>query len=694
MRRKLFFITIFLIVIVCIIDCKNPFNSKDVVEFQLDNPIYIKGRITSIEYKDKDYYQIGVEAVSGHNILLNYYKPIDNYGRLYLTYNIFSATLSEPQSKRNPGCFDYKKHLMSAGISHIGTIHNFETMNEDFSFIEIIRKRIFQSKIDFLNEIKNDKAKGMISGVLFGEKELLDEDIYEQFVENGTAHILAVSGLHIGIIYGCLEKILGKKNSFFKVVAIILALLFMGELASWSISVTRAIGMIIMKIIAMCLDRRYDQLTAASIMALLFITNNHNVIFNTGFQMSFLAVMSIAFILPHISSKIPDYLAVVMAVNLGLAPYQMYQFNTFSVVSLIVNIPVVYIAGIFMPIAGLAFLLFLLGINLPIINFILESLAVFIVKINHWFSFGMDSYDVASPPLWLILIIYGGGFFLLSENFYILIVRKNFNRIAILITLITMVSVSIAFSYPNWAKDYQLVFVDVGQGAAVHIRQGNRNILIDGGGNINYNVGKKILKPYLLKNGCKKVDLALATHLHTDHYLGLKELDEEGMISMLKSKLIAGNIYKISKNFSIKTLWPLKEKIEVNGEDPSQDENENCSVFMIYYDDVRILITGDLDEEGEKEMMAYYKDKSIFKADIMQIGHHGSGYSTCDEFLNLVDPTYCVIQVGKNNYGHPHAKIIEKCVKKGIILFRNDLDGAVGFSIDDDIKFQRMIKDR
>ena len=94
-----------------------------------------------------------------------------------------------------------------------------------------------------------------------------------------------------------------------------------------------------------------------------------------------------------------------------------------------------------------------------------------------------------------------------------------------------------------------------------------------------------------------------------------------------------------------------------------------------------MLVTGDLDAEGEKSMVAHYRGTDRLRADILKIGHHGSAGSTSDELLAAVKPAYAVIQVGKNNYGHPAAKIIEKCRQKCIMILRNDIQGAVGFSL-------------
>jgi competence protein ComEC len=105
---------------------------------------------------------------------------------------------------------------------------------------------------------------------------------------------------------------------------------------------------------------------------------------------------------------------------------------------------------------------------------------------------------------------------------------------------------------------------------------------------------------------------------------------------------------------------------------------------MVHYDGFRILITGDLDETGELEMLKHYEAKgkiNRLKADILKVGHHGSSTSTSDKFLETVNPRIAVFQVGAYNiYGHPDQKIVEKCQKNGIMVKRNDYNGGIGFS--------------
>ena len=653
------------------------------------------GKVVSIEYSDKNYYKLVIDTNNGEKVLISIYENLENHYDYYGCFVSFSSNLKMPEVQRNPGCFDYKLYLRSIGIIATGTTSDIKVLDTNLNLWQKFNKHLLIQKEQFINFFENEKTKGFVSGILFGDKDLLRDDIYEEFKENGTAHILAVSGLHIGVLYGLLEKVLGKKQTRWNFVMTSASLIFLGCIASWTSSVTRALGMVFLKMIAKYTDRRYDILTSMSVVALISIVINPYVVYNTGFQMSYLAVVSIAFVMPHIPKCIPDFMAIIIAVNFGLIPYQMYQFNTFSFTAFFANIPIVYLSGIIMPIIAVYFGVSLIGTKLSLIEMTIDSLSHFIVSINKWCTLGIGSLDVISPPLWLILAFYFIAFFLISEQCHILFVRKKYVCVMVSIGIMLAGVGIISYVNLNPISNDKIVFIDVGQGDALHIRDGKRDVLIDGGGKVDYNIGKNTLKPYLLKNGTSKVELAFATHKHTDHYKGLEELCNEGMIEQLLTRRTAGQKYYLSDDIYIETLWPLEKDINSPScPDPDQEENKYCSIFMVHYKGERILVTGDIDDEGEKRMVQHYKGTNKLKADILKVGHHGSQYSTCDEFLDVVNPKFCVIQVGKNNYGHPHMKIIEKCHKKGIIILRNDLNGAIGFSIKDGIlKYNVMIKD-
>ena len=116
----------------------------------------------------------------------------------------------------------------------------------------------------------------------------------------------------------------------------------------------------------------------------------------------------------------------------------------------------------------------------------------------------------------------------------------------------------------------------------------------------------------------------------------------------------------------------------------ADDPNEHNTVYMIHYNDVQIMVTGDLLEEDEQKMVRYYEGTDTLECDILKVAHHGSKSSSSDAFLDAAKPRIAVIQCGRNNfYGHPHKQTLERLEDRGIKVFRTDVSGAVGIDIHD-----------
>ena len=591
----------------------------------------------------------------------------------------FTAVLKDGAEAGNPHCFDYRKYLKSKGIGKIATIKAYSFEENRDTPMDFYEKAVYKARNNFLRGV-SENTRGMISGVLFGDTSFIEEEIYEEFRGNGTAHILAVSGLHIGIMYGIYKKIAGRRRNMIALGALMGMLFLYGSLAMWSTSACRAILMIIISVLGRYMDRRNDMLTSMSIAAFILILHNPYVVFGASFQMSFLAITSIAFLKPVMPEVIPESLSTAFAVNIGLLVYQMYNFNYISFVSIIANIPIIYMTGYFVPAALIGFCAFNLGFGWELMRPVVEGFALMLEKVNHVMNFGGHSgSDAAALPFFVIIFLICAVFFTASESFYIMRKRKELKKILCAFMIIAAVAASgeaITFS-PITHDD--IIFVDVGQGDCMHIKAGRKNLLIDGGGSPDYNIGKNKLKPYLLKNGVARLDGAIATHRHTDHYKGLTELREALNEFEIYTEITAGNKIALSKEIYVETLWPLSLP-----EGMTQEENKDCSVFMVHFGSYKVLITGDLDAEGEKELLRYYGERDVLKADVLKVGHHGSKTSTSEELLQAVAPKVAVIQVGQNTYGHPTAETLEILEDFGCLTLRNDIHGAVGIRFDRD----------
>lgn len=664
------------------------------------------------------------------------------------------GSVSEAETRDNPGCFDYRLFLRGRGIRYVVTCKSYYLIYDgsdpgDISYLSDNsgrgsgisdrladlywrhRQHVAVTRERFLG-LFDDDISGFIRGMIFGDKSGIDEEMREEFNINGTGHILAVSGLHIGFLYALLRTLSGRRKSRSATAAVIAVLVLYSEMTMLSASTIRAVIVLTVSLLAVHLRGRADLLTSVSISALILLTANPYQLFDTGFQMSYMALVSIAFMAAPLSKLTGEGPGVMLAVQLGIAPMTAYIFHRFNILSIFINIPVIALASLMVPACILLLMIMLITGSVPGIAVTMaEGLADIIVKLNSILAAdGRFSSLTVSVNVGIAVFFYLAILLVSSEWMRIMIIRKDYMQLVKPAAGILIMAILIGTAGYNTFADDEVVFVSVGQGDCTHIRSARQDILIDGGGSANYNVGTKILMPYLLANGAPDVDLALVTHLHTDHYLGIYQLageypvgsvgipadyresierlqsqnkrakdnapyngadsgsesgddrksDSEGNRSELPENITyieSGTTIRISDDVFIEPIWPVTKK-SISTDDP----NENNMVYMINYRDIRIMVTGDLLESDELDMLQYYRGTDKLRCDILKVAHHGSHTSSCEAFLDAASPKIAVIQAGRNNmYGHPHQETLDKLGERGIEVFRTDLDGAVGIDI-------------
>lgn len=675
MRRYLFIAAIAFIAVVIFFDSIGVAITYESRKHIDESRSSYTGKVKHIE-KVEEHYDIKLRLSDiDIDILLKYYDEIEEPFELYRSIITFDAELAVPSEARNPHCFNYRRYLRSEGIYYTGNAKNISIVGRDYSLYDRYLRYLIDKKNSFCNEL-DERVRGMVMGVVFGDTSYVSESVYDTFKKTGTAHILAVSGLHVGIFYNIFKKINGKRRSVVGLLIFYFFLFSYGCLALWRPSIIRAVVMIILSITAKMFSLRYDRLTALSFIAVILIVFNPYIIYSIAFQMSFFAILAIDVFTKVTPPSIPENISVTLSVNTALCLYQAYVFNCISFVSFFANIPVIFISGFFVPVSVFCFIFYCAsGSVAPFLPFLTSSNDILITINEISVLNGRGATDSVSPPLFIVLIVGLSMLFLCSETFEIYRNRHEKKKIIYVFMLILVISTAAAINDYNAITYDDMVFIDVGQGNALHIRNKKYNVLIDGGGSYRYSVGEKTLKPYLLKNGEGSVDLALATHKDIDHYKGLTELGDCFKVKNFFDESITGDKYVISDELEIITLWPEKK------DEGDEDENSKSSVFLVICKGVRTVITGDLGTEGEKDMIEYYRKigkEYLLDADILNVGHHGSKTSTSEELLDAVSPEICIIQVGKNNYGHPAPSVVDRIKKRGILVFRNDKCGAIG----------------
>lgn len=241
----------------------------------------------------------------------------------------------------------------------------------------------------------------------------------------------------------------------------------------------------------------------------------------------------------------------------------------------------------------------------------------------------------------------------------------------------------------NSGEELMVYFLDVGQADSILIRACNNNMLIDAGNNED----GALIVSYLKELGVEQLDYVVGTHPHEDHIGGMDDIinnfDIEtymmpDVLSTTKTfedvltALSNNNLtYLVPKEGSSYDLGSADVKIIYVGEEGG-DLNDASVVLKLTYGDNSFLFTGDATSNVEEELL---ESNANIKSDVLKVAHHGSDYSSTNEFIDAVNPEYAVISVGKNNsYNHPSLNTLEKFNKRGIKVYRTDEDNTIIFT--------------
>lgn len=686
----------------------------DSIASSLSGSAAIKGRVISAETKDEDLIMIirseGLRSpkvrltvrgfVTGDTDTQDIYEHIGSVIEAVGEYG-------EIMPADDPGCFDYKLYMRSRGVAVSFKAYSFETTDPGMQIHYQYRRFLCRSREDFLRRFDSETT-GFIRGVIFGDRSEINEDTVKEFNENSTGHILAVSGLHIGFLYGLLRAMTGRKRNKWASALIIIVILMYGGMTMWSPATTRACIVMGISLLSLHFRRPFDLLTSVSLAALLILLKEPYQLFNSGFQMSFLALCGIAFLKKPVSSVTGEALGIMLSVQAGTLPVIAYTFCRFNPLAMFINVPVILLASVLVPLCIVMLMLQMaLGTFPHAAESLISLISYAVIRINHILNFGGFSLKTAGLRCAAVIAAYIVILGMASEWTRIRVLRAEPVRVLKngLLLLLPVIMLGTCL-YDPFMED-EIVFVAVGQGDCVHIRADGHDLLIDGGGSDIFNTGEKILMPYLLHEGARKADMALLTHLHTDHCKGIAELSEvfsvgvvgipadykgideaasevstNGRISFKAKEtvyIMPDTRIDIDKDIYIEPIWPVTVSDEPVAAD---DANEHNTVYMIHYNGIKVMVTGDLLEEDELKMIEYYEGTDTLKCDVLKVAHHGSKSSSSEAFLDAASPSIAVIQVGRDNfYGHPHKQTLERLEKRRIEVCRTDTDGAVGLDI-------------
>ncbi|HPN38032.1 MAG TPA: DNA internalization-related competence protein ComEC/Rec2 [Melioribacteraceae bacterium] len=676
----------------------------------------IKNNVIKVEIKTDSILINNIKYCKSINLLVNIKVDTTfNRQKVYDKFNIndkiiFTGRLLNPPEKRILGDISYRGTLKSRNIIGVA----YANYDSSFSINKVSKFNIknyittLKEKLDInLSKIYEIKSYALLRGLILGDRGALDENIKDEFAKVGVAHVLAVSGLHVGLIVYILLLLFGRFKLTFRYLLTIIVLILYCYITGNSPSVVRATIMGVVFLLCKYLNRDYAGLNSLFLSLFIILLFNPGELFNVGLQLSFISVLTIILVgnaadnylrkfnLNNTFKKILLLLLITLACQITTLPILLIYFHQISLIAIISNIFVIPLISLILIFGIVSLIISLFIIKLGVIfasgvqllicfnNYLINLFAN--IKFSFVEFYGFTQYDGAF--YYIIIII---GFFITKT-----VLSDRRKKYIIVLSFIFFCYFFVKFSFTN--QKLTVVFIDVGQGDSFLIKTvNNKAILIDSGNKTDfYDAGEQAIIPTLKYLNINKLDYVFITHLDADHYMGLlsvienvkiKELYKPRMDTaeikdfefekMLKRKQIKINYYE-NKVLNVQDLkiFILNDTMNV-----SHNNNEKSGVLKIVFGKRSFLFMGDATRNMEK----YYVNKygNFLKSDVLKAGHHGSNSSSDSLFIEYVKPKYTIISCGTlNPYGFPNSKVLKRFDKKTKVL-RTDLLGTIVFESD------------
>ncbi|MCS7220098.1 MAG: DNA internalization-related competence protein ComEC/Rec2 [Anaerolineae bacterium] len=623
------------------------------------------------------------------------------------------------------GDFDYRAYLARQGVHSVIDRSRVERLSRGGGspVLRALYHMRRQAQLA-ITRLMPEPAAALLSGILLGIGSSIPSALYDTFNATATSHILVISGFNITIVAGALTASLGRlvgrrRATPLVLLGITLYVLLVGADAA----VVRAGIMGGLGILAWQLGRQSTALVSLAASALVMTAINPLTLWDLGFQFSAMATLGLILFVPplqtkaeswlsqalsnaraaHVGAFLNDGLIVTLAAQLTTAPLVAYYFGRLSLISLFTNFLILPVQPYIMTWGGAATLIGLMpGLQpaaqaIAYVPWLCLAYTVWVVETTARLPFASLELGRFAPG-WLWGYYAGLALVLAGRRHKVdwgacgrsLASRLPDKAAAGLLSIVVILIWLAAIQGPDGLL--HVFFLDVGQGDAILIQSpGGRQVLIDGGpspSQLAWQVGRHL--PFWDRS----LDVVVLTHPDGDHMNGLIPLIERYSVSLVVDSPLSDMaseaqpwIAALERQRATRQVAQRGTRIHLGDgvwldflhpampllEGTRSDDNNNSTVIRLGYGRVCFLLTGDLESEGEKGLMA---SGQALRCPILKVSHHGSEGATSEAFVAAVAPQIAVIQVGAGNrYGHPAAGTLERL--SGARLYRTDQHGTI-----------------
>jgi competence protein ComEC len=630
-----------------------------------------------------------------------------------------TARIGPPKSFANPGAFDYARYLRTRGIHLTGTIKSPQLVR--FLARGPIRLRPLAAEMRhaIVGRLRHAAGAGgetssaFLAALLVGERSDLPDELERTLLRAGVFHIVALSGLNVGLVAMLVAGILRllPLNGSWRRVLASAAVIAYWLIARESGSISRATLMVVLYLVGGASGRAISPLGTIAVSAILLLMGNPEWATDAGFQLTFGATFGILLLGSRRPSSrrsrgraghfmrgvILRSFRISAAALAGTTLITAYHFHTVTPVAILANLVAVPIAS----------LLLLIGIGIAAADSLIPLAARCGAAVAGWLLQFLEftcrivstppglSFHVLPPSLALVL---AGCAAVLAAG----LLRSKW-RVVALACLIVSLALTVAAGRRSIEEGrLELAVLDVGQGDALLVRCPNGStLLVDTGGfrGTEFDVGDRVVAPALRALGHLRLDVLAITHAHRDHLGGAVSILEqfspravwlgktpEAHPDIQELERVAGErgssivqpLRGVSLDFGGLRLRVLHPR---TGRHPAPSpRNDDSLVLLLEFGQRALLLTGDLEEAGESGLV---DAGERIEAELLKVGHHGSRTSTTSPFLARVDPDLAVISVGSfNPWRHPDSEVLDRLRESTITVYRTDRHGALLFSTD------------
>lgn len=611
-----------------------------------------------------------------------------------------TVRLKQPHGYASWGAFDSEKYLFRNRVVAKGYVraksHN-KLIGIEQGWVTRLRWKV-KKHLEKLNDGVNSVGIGMVAAISIGDKSMLNTEQKKVFQESGISHLMAISGLHIGLVFVLVNFLFRWLSMLFAqlynvlprqhlcLIPALLSALMYAALAGFAVSTQRAFIMLSVYVFCRLMVRTVSLYKVLLIAACLILLLDPFSILDTGFWLSCGAVLIIAKISQHKESI--SLFKLQPQLWLWMLPMNVLFFGKVSVISLFVNlIAVPVFCFVLIPFTLLSVLFLLLEME-----FIGVGMVRYIGHCYEWiyqlllnlvgYPFSslqtLQWHSMHSVVLCMVLLAYYCKFRFRHALWSVLIVSFFISPIQL-------------FRHFQQQTTLQLVMLDVGQGLSmvVHIEPEDYTLVYDTGPRFpsGFNLADAVLIPYLNANGFDRVDRLIISHADNDHIGGFKRLAEEMPITDILSSRT--DIITSARGCQAGQQWQVGDvmftMLSPTPSTPKGSNNRSC-VLRIELAGTRVLISGDIEKQVERYLLKQYEEsRDELGADILLVPHQGSKTSSTEAFIDAVNPSLALIAAGyRNHYGHPHPVVVSRYQQRNIELASTIDNGSVLITINRD----------